>query len=314
MKAALFDRAIYWLLRLSMALTKPLPLRFCYWCAGPLSMLCYQVIFPTHRKALQENLARALGTSDSELIDAVARRSFCNFGKYVVDVVRFPSITSDDIVARLRFEQWEELRELREAADAGCGIIVATLHFGNWDFGAPAIASRGFVVNAIAETFAYPPMNRLMLGSRNKLGTTIIEGQRVGPRAFKALRRGEILALLVDIATESNGVRVDFFGAPALISPAAARIALRTDAWVVPAVVMRGPNDDIEIRPVIDTSLRDFVPTGDEARDVACLMQRIMASLETMIRTQPDQWFVFRRLWQDTATVPATIGSLAEGV
>lgn len=315
MRAALFDRAVYWLLRLSMVLTRPLPLRFCYWCADPLAMLCYRVIFRGHRKALQENLKRVLGTSDSTLIDAVARRSFSNFGKYVIDVVRFPSMTRDEITARVRFAQWDELRELREAAEGGRGIIVATLHFGNWDFGAPAIAAQGFEVNAIAERFAYPPMNRLMQGSRKKLGTTIIERQRVGPTVFKALRRGEVCALLVDVVSESNGMHINFFGARALISPAAARIALRTNAWVVPAVVMRGPDNDTEICPVIDTSLRDFVPSGDEAQDVDRLMHRIMASLETMVRACPDQWFAFRRLWADATTAPATrVGTLTEGV
>ncbi len=75
-----------------------------------------------------------------------------------------------------------------------------------------------------------------------------------------------------------SGIRVDFFGAPALVSPAAARIALRTNAWVVPAVVLRGPDDDVVIRPMIDTGLRDFAPTGDEERDVYELTRLIMAS------------------------------------
>lgn len=310
----LFDRTVYWLLRLSMFLTRPLPLRFCYWCAEPLAMVCYWVIFPRHRKALNANLAQALQSDDPGFVSAVARRSFRNFGKYVIDVLRFPSITRDEIVGRLRFEQWDELRELREATDAKRGIIVATIHFGNWDFGTPAIASQGFVVNAIAETFAYPPMNDLMRASRSKLGTKVIERQRVGPTVFKALRRGEILALLVDVASESDGLRVEFFGAPALVSPAAARIALRTNAWVVPAVVLRGPDDDTVIRPVIDTGLRDFVPTGDETHDVRELMRLIMASLEKTIRQYPDQWFIFRRLWDDATTAPAPAHALVEGV
>ena len=132
------------------------------------------------------------------------------------------------------------------------------------------------------------------------------------PRVFKALKRGEILALLVDVASsEAAGIRVDFFGAPALVSPAAARIALRTGAWVVPAVVLRGPDDDIEFRPVIDTSLRDFVGTGDEARDVRELMRLIDGVARTIIRQYPDQWFIFRRLWK-RATSPASAGPSSE--
>jgi KDO2-lipid IV(A) lauroyltransferase len=155
-------------------------------------------------------------------------------------------------------------------------------------------------------------MNDLVQGSRSKLGATIIGHDRMGPTVFKALRRGEILALLVDVASsEASGIRVDFFGAPALVSPAAARIALRTNAWVVPAVVLRGPDDDVEIRPIIDTGLGDFAPTGDETRDVQELTRLIMASLERTIRKYPDQWFIFRRLWNKTATAPASSSALA---
>jgi KDO2-lipid IV(A) lauroyltransferase len=192
---------------------------------------------------------------------------------------------------------------------------MATIHFGNWDLGAAAVAAYGYPVNAIAETFPYPPMNDLVQGSRGKLGAKIIGHDRMGPTVFKALRRGEILALLVDVASsEATGIRIDFFGAPALVSPAAARIALRTGAWVVPAVVLRGPKDDVEIHPIIDTSLGDFAPTGNEDRDVQELMRLIMASLERIIRQHPDQWFIFRRLWNNPAAAPSSSGALAEEV
>jgi KDO2-lipid IV(A) lauroyltransferase len=134
----------------------------------------------------------------------------------------------------------------------------------------------------------------------------VIGGNRVGPAVFKALRRGEMLAILIDVASEdAGGIRVDFFGAPALVSPAAAKIALRTGAWVVPAIVLRGPADDLEIRPIIDMSLRDFAATGDETMDVRELTRLILRSLEPAIREHPDQWFIFQRLWSASETPDA---------
>jgi lauroyl/myristoyl acyltransferase len=98
------------------------------------------------------------------------------------------------------------------------------------------------------------------------------------------------------------------------VSSAAARVALRTRAWVIPSVVLRGPDDDTEIRPVIDTSLRDYAPTGDDAYDVPELTRLIMHSMEATIRRYPDQWFIFRRMWNRTSTAPARPGQLAEEV
>lgn len=307
----MLDRTAYWLFRLAILLTRPLPLRTGYWFAERVALVCYWVIFPRHRKALNANLAHVLQSDDARFVDSVARRSFRNFGKYVIDFVHFPAITREEVKGRLRFEQWDELNA---AVNSGRGIIIATIHFGNWDLGAAALAAYGYPVNAIAETFPYGPMNDLVQGSRSKLGMKVIGHDRLGPTVFKALRRGEMLAMLVDVASDEVGIRVDFFGAPALVSSAAARIALRTNAWVVPAVVLRGPEDDTVIRPIIDVSLRDYAPTGDVIHDTHELTRLIMASMERTISRHPDQWFIFRRMWNRAAEAPAPTGTLAEEV
>lgn len=306
----MLDRTVYWLFRLAILVTRPLPLRLGYWFGERVALLCYWVIFPRQRKALNANLAHVLQSNDARFVASVARRSFRNFGKYVIDFIHYPVMTREEVRERLRFDQWDELDV---ASSSGRGVIMATIHFGNWDLGAAALAAYGYRVNAIAETFPYARMNDLVQGSRAKLGMKVIGHERPGPTLFRLLRRGEMLAMLVDVSTDETGIRVDFFGAEALVSPAPARIALRTNAWVVPAVVIRGPEDNLHIRPLIDTSLRDFAPTGDEARDVSELTRLIMASMEKTIRQYPDQWFIFRRMWSSVATAPASAGRLAEG-
>jgi KDO2-lipid IV(A) lauroyltransferase len=283
--------------RLTILVTKPLPLTLGYRIAGTVAAWCYRSIFRRHGAALRANLSRVLGTDHPAVLDAAAERTFRNFGKYVIDFIHFPTLTRDEVQQRLRFDQWEELNA---AADSERGVIIATIHFGNWDLGAAALAAFGYRINAVAETFRYPPMNDLVQGSRARLGMNIIGGDRMGPNVFRSLRRGEILAMLVDVTTEDDGIRVDFLGAPALVSPAAARIALRTNAWVVPAIVLRGPDDDLVVRPIIDIGLRDFAPTGDEAADARALTEHIMRALEPEIVRHPEQWFIFRHMWKES--------------
>jgi KDO2-lipid IV(A) lauroyltransferase len=305
----LLDRLVYWLFRLAILVTRPLPLRLGYWFGERVALVCYWVIFPRHRKALNANLAHVLQSEDARFVDSVARASFRNFGKYVVDFIHYPSMSRDEVRRRLRFDQWAELEETRAS---GRGVIIATIHFGNWDLGAAALAAYDYPINAIAETFRYGPMNDLVQGSRARLGMNVIGHDRLGPTVFKALRRGEMLAMLVDVATkDAGGIRVEFFGAPALVSSAPARVALRTNAWVVPAVVLRGPDDDMIIRPIIDPSLRDYRASGDEARDVQDLTRLILHSLEQTIRMHPEQWFIFRRMWARKAAATATTQPIA---
>jgi lauroyl/myristoyl acyltransferase len=305
----LLDRTVYWLFRLAIFLTRPLPLRVGYWFGERVALVCYFLLFPRHRKALNANLAHVLQSDNARFVDAVARRSFRNFGKYVIDFIHFPNLSQDEVKRRLRFDQWDELNEAH-ASDRG--VIIATIHFGNWDLGAAALAAYGYPINAIAETFRYAPMNRLVQGSREKLGMKVIGRDRLGPTVFRLLRRGEMLAMLCDVAEDEFGIRVDFFGAPALVSSAPARIALRTGAWVLPSLVLRGPEDDLVIRPIIDAGLRDYAPTGDEARDVEELTRLIMRSLEAGIRAHPDQWFIFRRMWETAPEARVRAHALAE--
>lgn len=305
MRQRVLDRIVYWLFRLTILLMRPLPLRAGYWIAGNVAVLCHRIGFPRHRRALRANLTQVLGSSDPARIDAVARGSFRNFGKYVIDFIHFPAITRDEVRSRLRFDQFDELNE---AVASGRGLLVVTMHFGNWDLGAAALAACDYPVHAIAETFGYPPMNALVQGSRARLGMHVIRGDRVGPAVFRTLRRGDMLAMLIDIAPgDTSAIDVEFFGAPARVSSAPARLALRTGAWVLPAIVIRGPRDDREIRPVIDFSLRDYSPSGDEATDVRDLTRRIVAALEKPIAQHPDQWFIFRPLWPPAATGAATV-------
>ena len=307
----MLDRVVYWLFRLAILVTRPLPLRLGYWFGERVALICYWVIFPRHRKALNANLAHVLRSNDRRFVDSVARRSFRNFGKYVVDFIHYPVMTRDEVRRRLRFDQWDTLEETRRS---GRGVIIATIHFGNWDLGAAALAAYDYPINAIADTFRYEPMNDLVQGSRKRLGMHVIGHDRLGPTVFKALRRGEMLAMLVDVPSPETQILVDFFGAPASVSSAAARIALRTNAWVVPAVVLRGPQDDMIIRPIIDPSLRDFQPSGDEQHDVVELTQRIVTSIESTIRDYPDQWFIFRRMWPRRIAPVAPASQLAEEV
>jgi KDO2-lipid IV(A) lauroyltransferase len=109
-----------------------------------------------------------------------------------------------------------------------------------------------------------------------------------------------MVAILIDVPPPGQTVVVDFCGAPAEVSSAPALFALRTGAWVVPSLVLRGPEHDATIRPVMEFGLR-YEPTGDEERDVREFTQLMMRAFEPVVREHPDQWFIFRRLWNTAA-------------
>jgi lauroyl/myristoyl acyltransferase len=51
----------------------------------------------------------------------------------------------------------------------------------------------------------------------------------------------------------------------------------------------------------------DFRPSGDLRHDVAALTQQMVTALEHSIRHHPEQWYMFRRMWNDAQ--PQATGS-----
>lgn len=287
---------VYWLFRLTILLTRPLPLWLGYRVAAAVAEVCYH-FFHRQRKALNENLAWVLGSDDRREVDAVARRAFRNFGKFVIDFIHFPVMTRDEVRKRLVFAQWTDLDEVR---DAGKGVVIVTMHFGIWDLGGAVLAAYDYPINAVADSFGYEPMNELVHGSREKLGIHVIPREKVGLNLFRALKRGEMVAMLIDVPGPQETITVEFLGAPAAVSSAPARIALRTGAHVMPSVVLRGPERDTLIRPIVDIRSVRYERTGDEERDVLALTRQIMLVFEEHVRQHPEQWYIFRSMWPHT--------------
>lgn len=271
---------------------RPLPLRAAYFIAARVADVCYP-LFPRHRRNLNENLARVLATRDRRAVDRVARLAFRNFGRFVVDFVHFPTMTRNEVRRRLRFDDWDNLDALYRQ---GKGVVIVTLHFGLWDLGAASLAAHDYPVNAVGDVFPYPKLTELVFRSRERLGMKVVPVTNVGPGLARALRRGEMVALLIDVDAPGQSVTVEFFGAPTEVSAGPARLALRLGAAVMPAVVLRGRDDPTHVIPVIDAGV-SIQPTGDEEADVRTLTQEIMRSLERQVRQHPEQWYIFRRMW-----------------
>jgi KDO2-lipid IV(A) lauroyltransferase len=284
---------VYWLFRLTILLTRPLPVRLGYRIAALVAGICYH-FFHKQRRALNDNLAWVLGSTDRRDAAAVARRAFRNFGKFVIDFIHFPAMTRQEVRRRLMFHQWEELDEVMASKR---GMLIVTMHFGVFDLGAAALAAYDYPINAVGDDYGYEKMDAIIHGSRERLGMKVIPAARVGVGVLRALRRGEILAMLIDVPPPDQTIVVEFLGAPAEVSSVPARLALRTGAWVVPAMVLRGPEDDTFIRPILDTRGVRYEPTGDEDRDVRELTELILRSLEPFVREHPEQWFIFRHVW-----------------
>jgi KDO2-lipid IV(A) lauroyltransferase len=291
--------------RLAILLAATIPTAFAYAVANPISYAAYWLC-GKERRGIEANLRRVLPADEAR---RATREVFRNFGRYVIDFYQLPSLGKEELCNRIDFHQW---RELHEAFDEGNGTIFVTLHLGQAELGAGALSAYDHPISVIYEKLEDPRMNDLIQGFRRQLGMKIIPAKSATPGVLRCLNRGEVLGLMFDGVEPGDGLTVDFFGGAAEFSGTPARIAQRTKARVLPAVVARDPKNPTRLLPVVDFDFH-YEASGDDDADIRGLTQAIAHSCEAMVSRFPEQWFAFRPVWRETPSQMDTQGARTPG-
>ncbi len=281
---------IYWFHRIGSAIASIVPRAAAYQIVEWLTPLVLRFYRRQRRNALR-NMQHQLGPSGSvKEAQRVVDRVFVNYGKYMVDLLRLPSLRPRTLRRQVLAYG---LDNIDQAFIDGKGLIVVTAHVGNWDLAGATLAAMGYPVNAVVDTLEPPRWNDAVQAIRRRLGIKPVALED-GPRdMLRCLRRNEILGILIDRPLTDEGVGVQFFGAETRVPAGAATLALRTGAGVVTAVIVRESNYYVaHVGPLIRPN-----PTGDRSVDIQALTQQFMDQLESWIRRYPEQWFMFRDMW-----------------
>jgi len=283
MLGALVYRAVRWLCRL-------IPRRAAYGFARGVSYLCY-LLQPARRRVVCDNLTHVTG--DRGVARRLVRPVFLSFGMYLYDFFRSQKLTRQTIGDIVELATPEHVEE---SYKSGRGVICLTAHLGNWEIGGQALALFGYPVTAVVLPHSSPEVDELFLAERRATGLRPVSVGVAVRECYKALRRGEMVALVGDWDTTEGGREADFFGAPALMPRGPAAMAVRTGALILPGCTIRDRGRDFTIH-----TLPSFEPasTGDRERDEEETARLCRRALETFISRWPDQWFMFHRMWKD---------------
>ena len=131
----------YWAWRAAAVLAQRLPAWVSYRAAIAGGEMAY-LLWPKRRRIAKENLAVVLARPPQDVeVARIARRSFRNFAKYLVEIMRFPRLRMDELQRMVAIDprSWSNLRTAREH---GRGVIFVSLHFGNFEMGGARIADE----------------------------------------------------------------------------------------------------------------------------------------------------------------------------
>jgi len=246
-----------------------------------------------HRRIALSNLQTAFS---AELSDrqkrAIAKNSLKNFGAVLADILKLPLMGEGKIGDFLTFEGLENLEAaLRE----GRGVLIFTAHYGNWEVGSWLI-SRIAKFNVIARPLDNPLLENELDRLRKNLGACVIYKKHAAKQILQALRRNEIVAILIDQnVLQSEAVFVDFFGKTAATTPGLAAFSLRAGSPILPVFCFPRPPHTYHIK--IFKPLETH-PSGDLSRDVLKITQICTKIIENQIREAPEFWFWFHKRWK----------------
>jgi len=140
-------------------------------------------------------------------------------------------------------------------------------------------------------------LDRLIRRYRSMHGNKTVDKDDFVRGLLAAMKAGEVVGILMDTnMTPPQGIFVDFFGTPACTASGLARIALRTDAAVVPAFTVWDPGLR-KYRLRFDPAV-NLIRTGDDEADIVASTQLFTKIIEDYVRRYPDQWLWVHRRWK----------------
>jgi len=246
------------------------------------------------RRTVFANLATALPERREEHA-RIARESYRNLCVSALELVRTRSMTAEEIMERVHPSG---LEHFEKALAKGRGVVVMTAHFGNFDLLAVSQAARGVPLAIASREMRAGASNRFWMETRSALGLAIFTERDFARRALPWLRAGRVLGLVIDQRTKARrgGILSPFFGVRVWTSTAAARLASRTGAAIVPVRIERGEDGDHDL--IVEPELE--LPEPDDPDFVSKVTAACNAVLERWIRGRPDHWMWLHKRFLDS--------------
>jgi KDO2-lipid IV(A) lauroyltransferase len=182
-----------------------------------------------------------------------------------------------------------------EAKAYGRGVIFTSAHMGSMEVASSLILLRGYKITSVAERLRPQLLMDWIVTCRAKMGVTLLPASGSGMKLVRALRRNEMVALVVDIGiANGGGVPVTFFGHRTLFPVGPARLARLSGAPILFGLAVRrrdGRYTAYISRPILAN--REL----EAEEDIRQVTQRIVDEFERFVRRYPEQWYVFRDMW-----------------
>jgi Kdo2-lipid IVA lauroyltransferase/acyltransferase len=251
-------------------------------------------LLPKLQRTADVNLHIAFPEWSDAQRKAIERAMVRNLGWMAAEFARFPRITKENISQLVVLDGNENFLEGQRRRK---GVLFLTGHIGAWELSSFAHALYGYPLRYMARPIENRRIDALVNGYRCLSGNQPIFKNESARVMLKVLKEAGTVGILADQNTMPNeGAFVEFFEKLACTTSGIARVALHTDAAVVPGYIVWDESLQkyrLRFEPPVE-----LVRTGDLERDVVANTQNFAKIIEDIIRKYPEQWVWVHGRWK----------------
>ncbi len=250
--------------------------------------------FPKLQKTARRNLEIAMPELSADEKEKIVHGTFESLGRHLGFVSHFKKFEHESIHELVEVVGKE--KNFDEAYAEGQGILFFTGHFGSWEIFNLLPPAFGLGMNILVRRIDNPLVENFVDTMRTRFGSVTLDKTKSARTMFRVLRKGKLLGILADLnVQEKEGVFVDFFGIPASTTTSIAKLALATNAAVLPAFAVWEESKQkyvVYLEPPVK-----YEKTEDTDRDIFHLTQQITKVVEKYVRKYPEQWLWIHKRW-----------------
>ena len=258
-----------------------------------LGMLAY-VAHRRLRRVGRRNLDLAFPAKSRKEKKRILRGVYVSLGRLLAEFCLFPRYTAENVGTVAVYEGFQNFAD---AEARGKGVVFLTAHLGGWEVSSFAHSLYGHPMNIVMRPLDNPYLDSMVDHYRTLHGNRTFSKQDFARGLLTTLRQGETVGILMDTnMTPPQGAFVDFFGVPACTATGLARVAIHTDAAVVPAFCVWDRHLG-KYKICFEPALK-LVRTGDDEADTLANTALFTKAIENYVARYPEQWLWVHRRWK----------------
>ncbi|ADW69625.1 lysophospholipid acyltransferase family protein [Granulicella tundricola] len=246
------------------------------------------------RKVGLRNLELAYPERDSEWRSGTLVGLYRSLGLLMAEFCLMSGYTREQAS---EFIEYDGLEHFLAARDRGKGVLVLTGHLGAWELSSFYHSLMGYPMGLVIRRLDNPLVDAFVNRIRCLHGNRVIHKDDFARGLIAAMRNGETMGILMDTnMTPPQGVFVPFFGREACTASGLAKVAMKTDAAVLPGFLLWD-----EARRKYRLCFGEpmtLIRTENADADVLANTAAFTATIERYVRQHPEQWLWLHRRWK----------------